>query len=79
MRDLTGSLLGNSRFDPKHPQAMATVQRHVAAAGQTYRQSLKAVQNAVKRRPEPIGEKPKAMAAGQSGTPETGFESQFAF
>jgi hypothetical protein len=81
----TGSLLGNSLFDPNHQKVMATIQRYVTAAERTYRQSLKAVQEAIKRRPEPViavpepvVEKPKAMAAGHSVLPEVGFESQFA-
>jgi len=80
----TGGLLGNALFDSNHQKVMATVQRYVNAAERTYRQSLKAVQEAIKRRPEPVieqpapTEKPKAMAAGQSFLPEVGFEPQLA-
>lgn len=80
----TEGQISASLFDPNYQRAMATVQRYVAAAERTYRQSLKAVQEAIKRRPAPpleqpvITKKDKAMAAGQSFSHESGFEPQIA-
>lgn len=81
----TGGLLSNALFDADHQKTMAVVQRYVTAAERTYRQCLKAVQEAVKRRPAtaPAIEKPvvqpkaKAAAVGQPFSVESGFESQF--
>jgi len=80
----TGGLLGTAIFDTNHQKVMSTLQRYVTAAERTYRQTLKAVQDAIKRRPQPepeieapaISEKPKAAAAGQAFSYESGFEPQ---
>ncbi|MCA2966414.1 MAG: hypothetical protein INH40_21170 [Acidobacteriaceae bacterium] len=82
----TGGLLSNALSDADHQKTMTIVQRYVTAAERTYRQCLKAVQEAVKRRPAPAlavkiavpNPKPKAAAAGQTFSCESGFESQFA-
>ncbi len=79
----TAPQLAKCFFDEGHRKAFASLQRYIAAADRTYRQSLKALQDALKRRPEPVAElpapvaKPKAAAVGQSFPSETGFESQF--
>lgn len=76
MEQPTETLLGSAFFDPFHQKALATVHRYVTAAERTYRQCLKAVQEAVRRR---VVEKPKPQTAkaGQSFPREAGFESQF--
>lgn len=68
-------------LDAAHLQTMASVQRYVTANERSYRQALKALQDAIKRWPvqqQPVVEKPKAAAAGRSPLPEIGFEPQFA-
>ncbi len=68
-------------LDAAHLKTMATLQRYVTANERSYRQALKALQDAIKRRPvqqQPIAEKPKAATAGRSPLPEIGFEPQFA-
>ncbi len=75
----TGAQLGACFFDEAHRKTLASLQRYVTAAERTYRQSLKALQDAIKRRPEPVPAapaKPKVMAAGQSLPIESGFKSQ---
>ncbi len=82
----TEAKLGACFVDATHHRSFATLQRYVTAAERSYRQALKAVQDAIKRRqsqpqpvaaPEPVVEKPKAAAAGQSILPEIGFEPQY--
>lgn len=78
----TAPQLAKCFFDEGHRKAFSSLQRYIAAADRTYRQSLKALQEAIKRRPEPVAEvlvavaKPKTAAAGQSFAHEYGFESQ---
>ncbi len=75
----TGAQLSACLFDEGHRKTLTSLQRYVTAAERTYRQSLKALQDAIKRRPEPVpvvAAKPKVMAAGQSLPFESGFESQ---
>ncbi len=89
----TEAQLGACFIDAVNHRSFATLQRYVTAAERSYRQALKAVHDAVKRRqpqpqsqpqPEPVAaaepvvEKPKAAAAGRSLLPEIGFEPQFA-
>jgi hypothetical protein len=89
----TEAQLGASVIDAVNQKSFATLQRYVTAAERSYRQALKDVQAAIKRRrpqaqpqaqPEPVAvaepvvEKPKAAAAGRSFLPEIGFEPQFA-
>ncbi len=67
-------------LDDAHLKTMATLQRYVTANERSYRQALKAVQDAIKQRPtqpQPIAEKPKAAAAGRTALSEIGFEPQF--
>ncbi len=78
------ALLGACFINPTHHKTLATMQRYVTAAERSYRQALKAVQEAIKHRQpqpavaaEPIVEKPKAAAAGRAALPEIGFEPQF--
>jgi hypothetical protein len=80
----TGDQLGACFFDAENRKVMASLQRYVTAAERTYRQSLKALQEALKRRPETAietpaqAEQPKVAAASATLTFESGFESQFA-
>lgn len=68
-------------FDDVNTKTLSTLQRYVTANERSYRQALKAVQDAIKQRPapapQPVLEKPKAAAAGQALLPEIGFEPQF--
>lgn len=79
----TAPQLAKCFFDDGHRAAFASLQRYIGAADRTYRQSLKALQEAIQRRPQPVVEppsvepKPKAAAAGQSFPRESGFESSF--
>jgi hypothetical protein len=76
----TEAQLGASVIDAVNQKSFATLQRYVTAAERSYRQALKDVQAAIKRRkPEPQAiavpvvvpaEKPKAAAAGQILYPE---------
>jgi hypothetical protein len=78
----TGPQLAYCFFNEDYRKAFASLQRYVSAADRAYRQCLKALQEAIKRRPEPVAEvpvavaKPKTAAAGQSFAHEYGFESQ---
>jgi len=78
----TGPQLASCFFNDDYRKAFASLQRYVSAADRSYRQCLKALQEAIKRRPEPVAElpvpvtKPKAAAAGHWLPAETGFESQ---
>jgi hypothetical protein len=80
----TGDQLGVCFFIGENRKVFASLQRYVAAAERTYRQSLKALQDAIKRRPEPVIETPvrseqtKEAAASAKPSIESGFESQFA-
>lgn len=79
----TAPQLAKCFFDDGHRAAFASLQRYIGAAERTYRQSLKALQEAIQRRPQPVVQppsfepKPKAAAAGQSFPRESGFESSF--
>jgi hypothetical protein len=80
----TEAQLGASFIDATNHKSFSILQRYVNAAERSYRQALKALQDAVKRRkPEPAPvtvpvEQPKVRAAGQCVLPEIGFEPQFA-
>ncbi len=67
-------------LDDAHLKTMATLQRYVTANERSYRQALKAVQDAIKQRPtqpQPVVEMPKAAVAGRAASPQIGFEPQF--
>ncbi len=67
----TGAQLGACFSDENHRKTLASLQRYVTAAERTYRQSLKALQDAIKRRqPQAVIEVPKVVAAGQIIYPE---------